>query len=262
MISDILVPSLFFIIALLTITLIILIFKKIKVNRDRLKLLGEAEANSGEYAEKNIRVLMPILENFYGEKKEHYLKNIKKQNQTFYNQLIALLIEYKPNFVKNLNTALEGLNESYANGFYEAAQSCQKDPVYDELGTELKQTISMLAELGQQPMDEKVLSDPYAAQKFLLDCKEKIEGIFTENKSQAEELNQYMDLIEQLRQEKQDMRDTIQEFTKIFERIYAQYQQQLDFTKEASFKKINQDVLVSIFKLTDSEQAKSKKGKK
>lgn len=211
-----------------------------------------------EYIEKNASELGPILASFYGEKTEHYLKNIKKQNQLFCDQIISLMMEYKPNIIHTLTGTLETMHGAYINTFYEASQthlSLTKElqnssHSLDHIDQEIKQAILMMAKLCHQEIDESTLDDIYAAKNFVVDFKEKIETAFIENKTLTEESSQYLDLIEQLRIEKKDMRETISQALQVLEQIYHTYQSELKLPENIALKQFDYDALVATFKLS------------
>jgi hypothetical protein len=255
MISETLFPMLILIIALLTLSLIIFFINKTLANRAKVKTLSAAKNKAEEYIEKNALELTPILTNFYGEKSEHYLKNIKKQNQLFCNQLILLMMEYKPNIVNTLTGTLEIVHDAYINVFYEASQNhipLAQEPQADltPIDQDIKETILIMAQLCHQEIDENTLNNVESTKKIIRDCKEKIEAMSLENKTGAEESTQYLDLIEQLRLEKKNMRQTISQALEILEQIYQKYQTELALPENATFKQFDYDALISVFKLS------------
>lgn len=256
---DTLFPMLMFLGALLAVSLIIFFIKKTLVSRAKIKTLSAAREKAEEYIEKNALEMAPILTSFYGEKTEHYLKTIKKQNQVVCNQLLSLMMEYKPNIVTTLTGSLETVHETYMNVFYEASQAHhaltnnlqQASPLPVEyLSQEIKQTILVIAQICQQEVDEQVFEDIHALPKLMLDFKEKIEAIFQEHKVVAEDASQYLDLIEQLRVEKKDMRQTINQALNLLEQIYQTYQAELKLPENITFKQFNYDALLAAFKVS------------
>lgn len=259
--DTILPPILIFITALVIIGFI---FNKVKANRDKLNTLSTAKHKSEEFVEKCTADLAPILNHFYGEKSNHYLKTFQKQNILFCNQIISLIIEYKPNISDKLVAALATLNEAYVNSFYEASQqtfnpSANQQNLVFSLDDEVKHTIAMIAKLCHQELDESLLIDSYSAQKQVLGFKDRIEAVFLENQSQSEELSQYMDLIEQLREEKREMRQTIGQLLGLLESIYNKYQKNLKLEKNISFEKADDETFRCAFKLDNLTTSISEK---
>ncbi|WP_428414040.1 hypothetical protein [Legionella sp.] len=259
MTSEILLPILL-IITLLTFSLIVFFIQKTLKNRAKIKILSDAKNKAEEYIENNASELSPILINFYGEQSEHYLRNIKKQNKLFLNQLILLMIEHKSNIANRLTNALDLLDQAYVNTFFEAAQqhlSLTKQPQHppavhnQSIEQEIEEMILQMAHLCNLDIDEKTLETPDSLKEIISGCKEKISTIFEENKAQSEESSQYLDLIEQIRIEKKDMRQTINEALQILEQIYQKHKVELKLDENITFKQFNYDKLVSVFKLTD-----------
>lgn len=252
------------IITLLTFSLIVFFIHKTLTNRAKIKLLADAKTKAEAYIENNASELTPILINFYGDQSEHYLKNIKKQNQLILNQLILLMMECKSNIANRLTNTLELLDQAYVNTFYEAAQHHhsltnqpqQQPPAvhHQSIEQEIEEMILKMAHLCNLNVDEKTLEEPEAIKKTISDCREKIEAVFEENKTHAEESAQYLDLIEQIRLEKKDMRQTINQALKILEQIYQQYKIELKLGEDVTFKQFNYDELASVFKLTESDK--------
>lgn len=262
MTSEALLPVIL-IITLLTFSLIIFFIHRTLTNRAKIKILSDAKIKAEEYIENNASELTPILINFYGDQSEHYLKNIKKQNQLILNQLILLMMECKSNIANRLTNTLELLDQAYVNTFYEAAQhhhSLTNQPQqpaaahHPSIEQEIEDMILKMAHLCNLNVDEKTLEDPEAIKKTISKCREKIESVFEENKRTAEESAQYLDLIEQIRLEKKDMRQTINQALKILEQIYHQYKIELKLGEDVAFKQFNYDEFASAFKLKESDE--------
>ena len=264
MISEALFPILILFMGLLILSLIIYFINKTVTNRAKIKALVDAKNKAEEYIEKNATELSPILANFYGEKSEHYLKNIKKQNQIFLNQLILLMMEYKSNIVTRLTNALEILDQAYVNAFYEASQNhcsttnqpSQPAPSLHSGSIEqgIQDIVLAMAPLCNQEVDEKTFNDPDAITKIISEGKEKIETLLLENKTRAEESTQYLDLIEQIRIEKKEMRQTINQALEILEQIHQKYKNKLMLAEDINVKQFNYDELLSVFKLNESKE--------
>ncbi len=199
--------------------------------------------------------LNPIYANFYKDKKEHYLKNIKKQNEQFCNLILSSMLDNKSDNVTVLPDALDSLNAAYINSLYEASESSatpvvnEVDSASEQIDEDIKQTILMIGQLCHQEIDEKALADIFVSQKLLLDYKDKIKAVFMENQELAEESAQYLDLIEQLRKEKRDMKHIITQTTQVLEEIYKKYQKTLDLPNDVSFKNIDNEGIAATFKL-------------
>ncbi|WP_149865243.1 hypothetical protein [Legionella saoudiensis] len=258
MTSETLLPAVL-VLTLLTFSLLVFFIHKTLTHRAKIKILSEAKTKAEEYIENNASELTPILINFYGDQSEHYLKNIKKQNQLILNQLILLIVECKSNIANRLTNTLELLDQAYVNTFYEAAQhhhSLTTQPQqpasavhHQSIEQEIESMILKMAHLCNLDVDEKTLEDPEAITKTISECKEKIESIFEENKTHAEESAQYLDLIEQIRIEKKDMRQTINQALRLLEQIHQQYKTELKLGEDITFKQFNYDELASAFKL-------------
>jgi hypothetical protein len=236
--------------------LTVFFIKKIKSSREKIKILEEVKKQTEESIEKSGTELTPIFANFYGDQSEPYLKAIKKQNLLFCNQMITLMMEYRPNMIKNFPNALELLNNAYINAFYEASKSYQtlaqkphENGGHQPFHPEFREFINTMSGVSNQHINEELFHDYEATNKYLVDLKEKIETVFIENQEKTEELSQYMDLIEQLRQEKKDLRDSVGKMHTLVEQIYDKYKLELELPEKISFKNIKHDVLVSAFKL-------------
>ncbi|MFJ1269298.1 hypothetical protein ACD661_12090 [Legionella lytica] len=253
---DFLFPILLSNITIITVFLTLFFVKKIKSNREKIKILEALKEQSRESIEKSEVGLTPIFTRFYGDKSEFYLKAIKKQNLLFCNQIITLILEYKPNVVKTLPSVMELLNNAYIDSLYEASHSYQalaQNPsergAHPSIHPEFKEFINTMSGVSNQHINEEIFHDSEATNKYLVDLKEKIETVFIENQEKTEELSQYMDLIEQLRQEKKDLRASVGKMQELVEQIYDTYKHELELPEKISFKNIKHDVLVSAFRL-------------
>lgn len=164
------------IITLLTCSLIAFFIHKALTNRAKIKILSDAKTKAEVYIENNASELTPILINFYGDQSEHYLKNIKKQNQLILNQLILLMMECKSNIANRLTNTFELLDQAYVNTFYEAAQhhrsltNQQQPPAahHQSIEQEIEEMILKMAHLCNLNVDEKTLENPEAIKKRLV----------------------------------------------------------------------------------------------
>ncbi|MDR3501482.1 MAG: hypothetical protein P4L79_02770 [Legionella sp.] len=256
MTSDTLFLILLLNIAIVTVLLSVFFVKKIKSSREKIKILDEVKKQTEESIEKSGAELTPIFASFYGDESEPYLKTIKKQNLLFCNHIIALMMEYSPDMAKTLPNVMELLSNAYINAFYEASQSYQtlthkphENGAHQPIHPEFREFINTMSGVSNQHINEEIFHDSAATNKYLVDLKEKIETVFLENQEKTEELSQYMDLIEQLRQEKKDLRDSVGRMQTLVEQIYDKYQHELKLPEKISFKNIKHDVLISAFKL-------------
>lgn len=243
---------------------------KVRYNRAMIRALVKAQEKISQKQAQNTQDLMALFKQFYQDRAQIYVDGLIKQYCIFFEQLLTLLLDCKPQSLELLPSFIDGLTVAYATSLHEAAAqlaSLQQKPVMEEVNiiedakgisqeTEqyLKEAMDAMSKLAgeQEILAEEELSFPDMLNKFLIDLKDKTAAqIQQKQESVTGELNHYSDLIDQLRQEKKDMKSKNAELQKILELIYAKYREQLDWPPDVAFKHSKYQNLLETFKLED-----------